>query len=141
MLALFVKDYLHLLGDFYQEDDAQDNCGELPDLDRQDLRVFFVPQGVSTLAQYIAMHDDLYSQNVFGFFTRNSLWQLDSGQKAEDSKSRQPKDSGIVERVSVPDALHALNRLDRTKELAQLNKQETQKLPYRVSVHMNEQAL
>ena len=47
--------------------------GERFDLDACDLRVFFVPQGASTLGQYLAMHDDLYSQNVFAMYSRNSI--------------------------------------------------------------------
>jgi hypothetical protein len=46
------------------------------DRNKLDLRVYFVPQGSSTLAHYLAMYDDLYCHNVYNFFNSNSLMNL-----------------------------------------------------------------
>jgi len=43
------------------------------DRSKVDLRVFLVPQGVSTLGHWLAMYDDLYCHNVYNFFNSNTL--------------------------------------------------------------------
>ena len=46
------------------------------DRDRMDVRVYFIPQKESTIGHYIAMHDDLYCQNVYNFFNQNTFLGL-----------------------------------------------------------------
>jgi len=38
------------------------------DRSQLDIRVFLLPQNESTLAHYLAMHDDLYCHNIYNFF-------------------------------------------------------------------------
>jgi hypothetical protein len=45
------------------------------------MRVFIVPQGINTLAHWLAMYDDLYCQNVYNFFNSNTLLGLQASSK------------------------------------------------------------
>ena len=49
-----------------------------------DIRVFFIPQNESTLGHYLAMYDDVYCQNVYNFFNKNSILKLCSESKGHD---------------------------------------------------------
>ena len=46
------------------------------DRSKYDVRVFFIPQNNSVLAHYLAMYDDLYCQNIYNFFSQNTLLSL-----------------------------------------------------------------
>jgi len=55
------------------------------------MRVFIIPQGINTLAHWLAMFDDLYCQNIYNFFNSNTLLGLQAS-----STKKGIKDFGVL---------------------------------------------
>lgn len=60
MFSKFAKDFLVLVDQDSKHLDEEHEPHFCLDHENVDLRVYYIPQGCSTLGHYIAMHDDFY---------------------------------------------------------------------------------
>ena len=59
-----------------------------------------MPQNGSTLAHYLAMHDDLYCHNIYNFFSQNTLLKLSNGNEKNQNEDYEQLIGKTIENAS-----------------------------------------